>query len=175
MKGEGIRLAKEQMQNYSDKYCDNLKESDLEHKVEQICKLTKHPAFLTKEQFLTIGCWKSRRITHHLVKNSEDLIQETTTLALATRSVRLAPQILMAMDGVGLPMASAILHWCHSDVFPILDFRALWSLGIEMPGSYSLAFWEDYVTLWREIHEEWGCEKRELDRALWQYSKEHQP
>lgn len=148
---------------------------ELESSLEELIPTVHRQGFLTKEQLLTLGRWKSSRISDHLVKNSEELVQETTALALVTKSVRLAPQILMALDGVGLPMASTLLHWCHKDPFPILDFRALWSLGIEMPGSYSLAFWESYVTQWREVQTEWGCDKRELDRALWQYSKEHQP
>lgn len=148
---------------------------ELEASLEKLIPTVHRQGFLTKEQLLTLGRWKSNRITHHLVKNREELVQETTALALATKSVRLAPQILMAMDGVGLPVASALLHWFHKDVFPILDFRALWSLGIEMPRVYSLGFWESYVTQWREVQTEWGCDKRELDRALWQYSKEHQP
>lgn len=170
MQGDSIRLTKEQIDSYSAKYT-----YDLEDDVAKVAAKAMEQGFLTKEQLLTLGRWKSNRITHHLVKNREELVQETTALALATKSERLAPQILMALDGVGLPMASAILHWCHKDPFPILDFRALWSLGIEMPGSYSLAFWESYVTQWREVQTEWGCDKRELDRALWQYSKEHQP
>jgi hypothetical protein len=170
MKDSRIRLPREEVSVYSAKYT-----YELEASLEELIPTVLQQGFLTKEQLLTLGRWKSNRITHHLVKNSENLVQETTTLALATKSIRLAPQILMAMDGVGLPMASSILHWFHKDVYPILNFRALWSMGIEMPRVYSLGFWESYVIQWREVQTEWGCEKRDLDRALWQYSKEHQP
>jgi len=133
-----------------------------------------HPEFLTVESFLRIGIWKSPRSERHLRNNDVIDVQEVTRLALAQESDRMAVHILMALNGVGMPMASAILHWTHRKPFPILDFRALWSLGIEMPSDYTLSFWENYVSLSRELAATWGCDMRTLDRALWQYSKENQ-
>lgn len=95
-------------------------------------------------------------------------------LALETRSVQLAVHIPQALVGVGMPVASTLLHWFHKDPFPILDFRALWSLGIEMPSSYSLEFWEGYVTVSRGIAADWNVDMRTLDKGLWQFSAEHQ-
>jgi len=133
-----------------------------------------HPDFLTFESFLRIGFWKSPRSERHLRNNSGEDVQEVTRLALAQESDRMAVHILMALNGVSMPMASAILHWTHRKSFPILDFRALWSLGIGMPSGYTLRFWEDYVGVARELAATWGCDMRTLDRALLQYSKENQ-
>jgi hypothetical protein len=38
-----------------------------------------------------------------------------------------------------------ILNFGHADPYPILDFRALESLGVARPAAYSLAFWLAYV------------------------------
>ena len=69
-------------------------------------------------------------------------------------------------------MASVILHFCHRDPYPILDFRALWSLGAEEPASgYNSDFWQQYTTTCRALAAEAACPLRTLDRALWAYSK----
>lgn len=145
-----------------------------DERLEHVSLAARGRGYLTKNDLVKIGDWKSPRIRRHIAKNSEEIVYEATLLALGTASVRLAPQILMALDGVGLPMASTILHWCHPDPFPILDFRALWTLGCEMPSVYTLDFWEKYVESLRSLRLEWDCEMRTLDKALWQYSKEHQ-
>lgn len=59
--------------------------------------------------------------------------------------------------------------------YPILDFRALWSLGqTNTPSSYTFDFWWAYVEHARGLADEAGLRMRTLDRALWQYSKERQ-
>ncbi len=130
--------------------------------------------FLTKEELVVVGDWKSPRIRSRIARNSGETVREVTRLALETRSVQLAVHIPQALLGVGMPVASTLLHWFHQDPFPILDFRALWSLGIEMPAAYSLDFWEGYVGLVRGIAVTWKVDMRTLDKALWQFSAEHQ-
>jgi hypothetical protein len=67
-----------------------------------------------------------------------------------------------------------ILHFCDPLPFPILDYRALWSLGYPKPPSYTYEFWSDYTAFTRELARSTGHSMRDLDRALWQYSKENQ-
>jgi hypothetical protein len=69
-----------------------------------------------------------------------------------------------------------MLHFAHRDLYPILDFRALWSLGHEKPPAfYTFDFWWEYVQSCRARAKECGVSMRVLDRALWQFSKENQP
>jgi hypothetical protein len=80
---------------------------------------------------------------------------------------------------VSYPTASVILHFFHRDVYPILDFRALWSMGFDQPPQYTFEFWWEYVEATRNLlaraHRTLpSLSMRELDRALWQYSKERQ-
>lgn len=70
-------------------------------------------------------------------------------------------------------MASVVLHWFHPDPYPILDFRACWSLGLE-DETCNLSFWFAYVSQFRDLMDRTGLTKRQLDRALWQLSKENQ-
>jgi len=55
-----------------------------------------------------------------------------------------------------------------------LDFRALWSLGIEQPKSYNINFWLHYCEKVREIAKSVQEDIRTVDKALWRYSKENQ-
>ena len=62
----------------------------------------------------------------------------------------------------------------YDNLFPIIDFRALWSLSLEAPPSYNYDFWLHYTQHCREQAGRAGVRMRTLDRALWQYSQEHQ-
>ena len=70
--------------------------------------------------------------------------------------------------------SSVILHFCVDQSYPILDFRAIWSLGIKKPSQYTVAFWKEYVQICRAVAAKHRLTVRELDMALWQYSSEHQ-
>jgi len=82
--------------------------------------------------------------------------------------------VLTLLSGVGWPMASVVLHWCHTAPYPILDFRALWSLGVAPLPSYDFPLWRAYTDHCREMAAAAGVSMRDLDRALWQFSKENQ-
>lgn len=68
-------------------------------------------------------------------------------------------------------MASVILHFVHPDPYPVLDFRALGSLGVKAPSEYSFPFWEEYTRFCREATGDLKLSMRQLDRALWAYAK----
>jgi hypothetical protein len=55
-----------------------------------------------------------------------------------------------------------------------MDYRVLWTLSLDVPSQYTFPFWEDYTDVFRELMFSTGLEKRQLDRGLWQYSKENQ-
>lgn len=130
---------------------------------------------LTCEQFLELGRWKSPRIEHHLKTNDPVLVEEVTRFALSAQSEKARIESLMILRGVAGPMASVILHFCHTDPYPILDFRAVWSVGAEVPWVWSFPFWSVYTEFCRGLAHEAGVSMRTLDQALWQYSKDHQP
>ena len=121
-----------------------------------------------------VAKWKAPRSAGHVWKNSEAYVAEITGFALAVKCERARIESLTLLDGVGWPMASVILHVFHADLYPILDYRALWSVSLQVPAQYSFAFWQRYVEFCRGIAATAGVDMRALDRALWQYSKENQ-
>ncbi len=78
------------------------------------------------------------------------------------------------LDRVAWPTASTILHFCDARPYPILDYRALWSLGYAKPPKYTMEFWLEYLEFTRELAGRLGLPIRTVDKALWQYSKEKQ-
>jgi hypothetical protein len=123
--------------------------------------------------------WKAIRAAGHARKNTNTEVEEITALALDARSERVRVEVLQVLHGVSYPTASVILHFYHKDTYPILDIRALWSMGIPQPSQYTFGFWWHYVAACRKILGQARrrfptLTMRELDRALWQYSYERQ-
>jgi hypothetical protein len=129
---------------------------------------------LTKEQLLALAHWKSSRIVPKCAMNDADFVEEVTGKALRSKHERFKVESLKLLTGVAWPMASVILHFCHNDDYPILDYRALWSLRVHPVPRYTYDLWAEYTRVTRELATEAGVDMRTLDRALWQYSKERQ-
>ena len=123
---------------------------------------------------MEIGCRKSLRIRSRLEKNCDDAIREATSIALTADSEEIRIGVLTVLRGVGWPVASVVLHFFHRDPYPIIDFRALWSVGASVPPTYSFSFWWEYTEFCRRVAQRAAVDMRTLDRALWQYSKDHQ-
>jgi len=132
--------------------------------------------FYTREDLLAVCGWKSRRtrpLWSH-PSNSDRVVREVTRVALSTEVEQLKIAALLALRGVNWPTASVLLHFGTSSRYPILDYRALWSMGNEKPpASYTFEYWWAYTEACRRLAAEAGVTMREFDRALWQYSKEH--
>ena len=129
--------------------------------------------YLRKSELITVGEWKSSRSAGRIKNNEILFVKEVTRFALSTRCDRAAIESLTILDGVGASTASVILHFFHQKDYPILDFRALWSVSL-IEGdkySYSYALWSEYVNFCRKVANKVGVSMRDLDRALWQYSK----
>ena len=141
----------------------------------EIVPRTRKAGFLNKPDFLDLCEWKSPRARRKYQSNPEQYIQAVTHVALSAPSERLRIEVLTLLDGVSWPTASVILHFAHPEPYPILDFRAMWSLRVDWETlKYTFDFWWAYTQFCRQIADENGVPMRTLDRALWQYSKENQ-
>ena len=130
--------------------------------------------YLTKQEFLTVCAWKTPRSRPRCESNDEQLIREISSLAPTVESDQLRIEIWTLLSGVKWPTASVFVHFAFPDAFPILDFRALWSLREDVPKQYDFPFWWRYTLYCRELAHTHNVSMRELDQALWQYSKLHQ-
>ena len=123
------------------------------------------------EELEVVCRWKSPRALPRVRRNTAQDVKDLTHCALSSKNERLRIHSLLALDGVSWPTASVLLHWFHSDPYPLLDVRAIWSVGLEKPSSYSFAFWWAYVGKCRRLARDAGVSMRTLDRALWEFSK----
>ena len=81
---------------------------------------------------------------------------------------------LAAWGGRVTGKGSVIVHFCDKRPYPIIDYRALWSLGYRRAPTYTVALWMAYANCCRDLASATRHDMRTVDRALWQYSKDHQ-
>jgi hypothetical protein len=126
----------------------------------------------TRGEFLLVCAWKSARSRPLVAANSAAAIGRATGAAFAAIDERLRMEALLALEGVGVPTASVLLHFAHPGDYPILDVRALESLGVRGRSVYPVSFWLEYRVACRDLAARHGVSLRTLDKALWQHSKE---
>jgi hypothetical protein len=126
----------------------------------------------TRQNLERIFEWKTNgRGRSRLRKNSDAEIAEALTLSTSAQTDRCAVAVLMGLNGVRVPVASAVVTAINPERFTIVDFRALEALGVEQP-YISIDFYLAYLDACRGIACENNVALRTLDRALWQWSKE---
>ena len=125
----------------------------------------------TRVNLLKIIKWKNGRGVSHLKRNSDDEIADALNLAVAAKTDRAAAAVLTALHGVQVPVASAILTTIDPERFTIIDFRALEALGVKK-SNITIDFYLSYLKQCRKLARINKVPLRELDRALWQWSKE---
>ena len=133
---------------------------------------------ITPQQLRDVAKWKSgERTLPHLTKNAAEEVKECSAVAFAAQTDRLRIHALLALDGISWPTASAILHFVFPGRFPILDVRAMGTVGkiradSKQSPNYTLPLWTQYAKLCRETAERYGVTLRDLDRALWMWDAE---
>jgi len=170
-----ITLNKKTILEYAMKYDEQYSQAAeaVEKKMKQ---LLQNQRYLTRDQFVQIGLWKSRRPQkHYLNEENDDLtVKEVTQFCFSTKSCNARIKTLLTLKGVSWPLASTILHFAFPDKFPIMDFRVVWSLGWKKPPSYKYIFWQEYCDKVNNISKKLKLPIRTVEKALWRYSKDHQ-
>jgi hypothetical protein len=164
-----LRFADGQVGKWAGRY-----DAVLDTRVEEIGRQGRDRGYLSHDELRVLGHWKTPRSAPRIARNDPEFVRETTRVALGTASERLRIEALTLLEGVEWPTASVILHFAHPEPYPILDYRALWSLGVSPPPRYGFEMWQAYVAFTRSTAHRLGVSMRDLDRALWQFSKERQ-
>ena len=87
------------------------------------------------------------------------------------KTERAAIAVLLGLQGVHVPVASAILTAIDPERYTVIDFRALEALGSKSKDR-SVNFYLVYLHACRQLAEEHQVTLRRLDRALWHWSSE---
>jgi hypothetical protein len=166
-------LTKTEIKDYSQRYA--YPKADLEKFIiNEITPLVKQNGYVDYESFLTVCGWKTERSKTTCQRNDKAFVEEITFIALGAKTERTRIETLTLLDGVSWPTASVFLHFFHEDKYPIIDYRALETLGEEKPSVYSFKFWWKYVECCRKLADKTGFDMRTIDKALWQYSVENE-
>jgi hypothetical protein len=127
----------------------------------------------------TIVRWKSERVVHYLIANSNEKIRRALAVAADPNSTTdAAVRALLELMGVDIPVASAILAAIFPDRYTVLDFRALEALG---HARHDVHFYEEYLAFCKRLAESnivkpkdgvpAATALRALDRALGEWSR----
>ena len=81
----------------------------------------------SRAEFLRMAAWKSPRATPHYRKNTPARVRATSRAVLASRSEQRRLELLMGLEGVSVPVASAILTLIDPQRYGVLDIR-VWQL-----------------------------------------------
>jgi hypothetical protein len=116
--------------------------------------------------------WKTKgRGRSRLTKNNDAEIADALKLALEAKTPRAAVAVLTGLSGVDVPVASAILATAKPDDHTIIDWRALHALDV-YASNVTIKLYLSYLGHCKEIAAKNEVTLRELDRAMWQWSKE---
>lgn len=123
--------------------------------------------------------WKSERVVHYLIANSEAQIRKVLAIAASPEtSTRDAINALTSLRGIDLPIASAVLAAVEPERYTVLDFRALEALG---HARHNVDFYLGYLAFCKHLV---ACgvirpqpdlpgpsSLHALERALWEWSR----
>ena len=180
-----IRFPKSEVVEWANRYSYTQGGED-DRRVLEIGERSRRAGYYTRDDFLEVCEWKTRgRPRRHYQRNSEEDVRRATAIALssADEETRMWALVAPGLVGVQMPTASVLLHLASSDpgspltagkAYPIIDFRALWSLSWEKHRRDTFNFWWAYVQACRALAVACGVSMRDLDRALWEYSNQNQ-
>jgi hypothetical protein len=125
--------------------------------------------------------WKSERMVHYLIGNSNENIKSALAIAAAPEtSTEDAVNALIGLRGVDISIASAILATLYPDRYAVLDYRALEALG---HARHNVGFYSEYNAFIKRLAECGIVKPQEnlpaptalhaLERAFWQWSRMH--
>lgn len=128
------------------------------------------PLYLTRAELRWIGEWKSPRIRPQIARNTEAGVRGVTEAAFLARDEGTRLRLLLGLRGVGVAVASVVLHFAVPGRYPIYDVRvraALRRAGSRRRFPPTAAGWEAYAAALRALAARHGVSLRTLDKALW--------
>ena len=153
------------IKRWSNRYPKEEREKD--EKIAPLIQAAVSRGYLERKELVWLGEWKSSgRIRWLLQANTPGVVRCLTGCALsAVPDDKERMRILRALQGVEYAMASALLHFAFPSRYPVIDFRALRTLGCHR--AIGECVWTQYMRTCRKLAECYDVSLRVLDRALW--------
>lgn len=123
-----------------------------------------------RADLIQVGAWKSPRAKGYLASNTDEMIRDITSTALAA-PLAIQHRILTLLNGVEVPMASALLMVWKPELHTVIDVRAVASLvawgEIDDPAPKSYPPYMSYLSVCKAISQRCDRDLRTVDRALY--------
>ena len=134
-------------------------------------------ADISLDDLRKVSLWKTNRVlgVSDEVLDMLSGIAQKQDLKLEDVEVKEVIEALVDSQGVGYPMASAILKFIRPNVFPIIDVRAYRALTGEKItySKYSFEIYKDYVLRLMSIADQCeDLELRDVDEQLYCFDKD---
>lgn len=144
-------------------------------------RMARRRGYLTRSELEAVCYWKSARAIRHIRSNTPGRIRGATKRALSTRSERRRLEALVALRGVSVPMASAVLALVDPRRYGVIDIRVwqlLHQLGIvtEKPSGVGFGFrnWYQFLMIIRYFSKRFGVKARDIERTLFVVHRKYQ-
>ncbi|MGH7244744.1 MAG: hypothetical protein ACREJD_15125 [Phycisphaerales bacterium] len=132
---------------------------------------------LALNEFLAIATWKlaSSGSTAFEQATEREVVEHSRAAFAAHQDDLTALHHLDQIRGIGFRAATAIMHITFPEHYPMLDQRAMRSLGLSQTQVDSLiaddanlrTYWPEYAQACRTLAKTLDVTLRQLDRALW--------
>jgi hypothetical protein len=137
--------------------------------------------YLTPGELEAVCRWKSARAIRHIRANSPWRVRSATRRALATRSERQRLTLLRTLQGVSVPMASAILTLLDPRRYGVIDIRVwqlLYNLNVvkQKPSGTGFNFnnWYQFLMIVRHFSRKLRVNARDIERTLFVVHRRYQ-
>ena len=144
-------------------------------------KDVKKRGYFTKRQFLKMCDWKSPRPRWRCESNSVRSVREVSKKVFATDYEKRKIELLTSLNGVSIPMASAILMLTNPKNYGVIDVRVwqllyLYKSVAVKPTGRNLSFnnWYNYLMKIRFLAKKFDVGARKIERTLFEYHKQMQ-
>jgi hypothetical protein len=141
----------------------------------------RNPFFMSAKEFDWVLHWKlggqygrQERLRRDY---SEDLIRTITGAAFAVSlpdrdlELQVRTSILVALPGVGVPIASAVLALVCPERYGVLDFRAWRQVFPGEAIESTIRGYQRYMHAIWDLSDELGWAPQEVDLAIWEYDR----
>jgi hypothetical protein len=146
---------------------------------------SRKPPYLELRELKQTDRWKNgSRNSNRIEKNNENAVEKFTkdALSAADKEVKRSIDILEELEGVGIPVASAILYFALPEKFVVID-RYTWNAYTKINGANPVDWEKPFTGGPKEYEEFWtfcrnkaarlGCgwNPRNVEKALFTYGE----
>lgn len=167
-------MLKKRLVNFLENLESYIESYDIEKLLYKKGKDIKLRGWLTKEEFLQICLWKSRRPKKWYILNDTQSIKKLTKKSLACEDEVMKISFLTELKGVSIPTASAILSVIDPSKYPIIDIRCMKTmvaLGLMKDEGISIKSWCVYLKEVRKLAKQNKKAPREIEKGLFAYNQ----